>query len=110
MGNWNINIQGVGAHHNKDYPKDANVMAQKFVEDLLAAGHQVEAASFTYGAKQPLVPPAEAEKLYATYCASSGGKNFRGEPCPAWADLPSEIRGHWAAVAYAVNYPTPSAP
>lgn len=105
MGNWNINIQGVGAHHNKDYPKDANVMAKNFVDELRAAGHCVEAATFTHGGKEQLIAQATGESLYATYCASSGGKNFRGDPCPAWADLPSEIRGHWAAVAHAANTP-----
>lgn len=106
MGNWNINIQGVGAHHNKDYPKDANVMAKAFVEELRAAGHQVEAATFTHGAKEPLIAQSTAQVLYEKYCDSSGGLNFRGEPCPKWADLPSAIQSHWAAVAYHVNYPT----
>ena len=27
MGNWNISIHGVGSHHNKQHPKDANRMA-----------------------------------------------------------------------------------
>jgi hypothetical protein len=38
--------------------------------------------------------------FYAVYCASSGGKNFRGDPCPAWADLPEAVRGHWSVVAH----------
>lgn len=38
--------------------------------------------------------------FYAVYCASSDGKNFRGDPCPAWADLPEAVRGHWAVVAH----------
>ena len=40
-----------------------------------------------------------ARDLYATYCASSGGKNFQGHPCPAWDELPEPVRGHWVAVA-----------
>lgn len=55
MGNWNINIQGVGCHHNKDYPKDANKMAAKFVQELKAAGHTVEAAVFTHGGKTDIM-------------------------------------------------------
>lgn len=55
MGNWNINIQGIGAHHNPDYyPKDANKMAAEFVRQLIEAGHNVEAATFTYGGKNDL--------------------------------------------------------
>lgn len=58
MGNWNINIQGVGAHHNQDNPTDADRMAVEFVEKLHAAGHNVEHATFTSGSKLdlPLVP------------------------------------------------------
>lgn len=52
MGNWNITIQGVGAHHNKDYSKDANLMYEKFVKELREAGHYVHHASFTHGAAQ----------------------------------------------------------
>jgi len=55
MGNWNINIQGIGFHHNENLPKDANKMAEKFVNDLKEAGHQIETASFTYGAKENLL-------------------------------------------------------
>lgn len=52
MGNWNINIQGIGAHHNKDYPKDANKLAAEFVKQLLSAGHTIEKATFTHGGKE----------------------------------------------------------
>jgi hypothetical protein len=54
MGNWNINIQGVGCHHNADFPNDADRMAKKFVEQLKEAGHTVEHAEFTYGGKAAL--------------------------------------------------------
>jgi D-Tyr-tRNAtyr deacylase len=54
MGNWNINIQGVGSHHNTDNPTDANKMAEKFVKELKDAGHHVETATFTFGAKNNL--------------------------------------------------------
>jgi hypothetical protein len=40
-----------------------------------------------------------AQDFYAIYCASSGGKNFQGNPCPKWSDLPETVRGHWYTVA-----------
>lgn len=56
MGNWNITIRGIGAHHNHalaiDY--DANKMAAEFVEKLRAAGHTVVAASFTHGGENDI--------------------------------------------------------
>lgn len=60
MGNWNINIQGVGCHHNADYPKDANKMTAEFVEKLKEAGHTVEVATFTHGGREMLVEPKKA--------------------------------------------------
>ncbi len=54
MGNWNITIRGVGAHHNKENPSDANVMTADFVRLLKQAGHSVVSASFTYGAEEDL--------------------------------------------------------
>ena len=57
MGNWNINIQGVGPHHNpNEYPQDANRMAAAFVKALKEAGHQIEKATFTHGGKEELTP------------------------------------------------------
>ena len=61
MGNWNINIQGVGQHHNSTaaeavQAKDANRMAAEFVKKLTAAGHFVDNATFTYGSKEDLNP------------------------------------------------------
>lgn len=44
-----------------------------------------------------------AERLYCAYNAggdpSTAGLNFRGEPCPVWADLPGNVREKWEAVA-----------
>lgn len=40
-----------------------------------------------------------ARDLYATYCASSEGKNYQGLPCPAWDALTEAVRGHWYTVA-----------
>lgn len=54
MGNWNINIQGVGSHHNENNPTDANKMAEKFTKELKDAGHHIETATFTFGAKNNL--------------------------------------------------------
>lgn len=40
-----------------------------------------------------------ARDFYAVYCASSGGKNYRGDECPTWDDLPLAIQCHWCVVA-----------
>jgi hypothetical protein len=56
MGNWNITINGVGCHHNQNNPTDANLMTQKFVSDLRAAGHSVGEATFTYGGAEKYIP------------------------------------------------------
>ena len=43
-----------------------------------------------------------AAHAYAAYAASTGGKNFRGDPMPAFGDLPAAIRVAWeAAVRHA---------
>ena len=60
MGNWAINIQGVGSHHNKANPSDANRLARKLVKELKAAGHHIERADFTHGAKEDLTDAAQA--------------------------------------------------
>jgi hypothetical protein len=54
MGDWAIVVHGTGAHHNKDYPIDADRMAQEFVDKLIAAGHQVQLATFTSGGRTVL--------------------------------------------------------
>lgn len=38
-----------------------------------------------------------ASSAYMAYAASTGGKNFRGEPMPAFEDLPQPIRTAWEA-------------
>lgn len=42
-----------------------------------------------------------AKALYEAYNAGgdpeTANKNYRGEPCPEWADLPANIREKWAA-------------
>ncbi len=56
MGNWNINIQGTGCHHNLNLATDADKMAAEFVKKLKEAGHQIEHAEFTAGSKTILAP------------------------------------------------------
>lgn len=38
-----------------------------------------------------------AASAYRAYAASTGNKNFRGEPMPAFDDLPQAIRTAWEA-------------
>lgn len=59
MGNWVINIEGTGQHHNGQHPKDADVLAIAIVKTLREAGHNVEHASFTSGGRQSAMPPQE---------------------------------------------------
>ncbi len=127
MGNWNITIEGVGPHGNLTHVRaadDAESVAARAVRDLTEGGHSVTHATVHAGggriemavhddgigrwvarsdggAVTPIVENKQdlAANLYRVYCDSSGGKNFRGDPCPAWADLPDAIRGHWTAVA-----------
>lgn len=62
MGNWNINIQGIGCHHNGRADIDADLAAKEFVEKLKAQGHTIEHAEFTSGSKTDLMPsPAPSE-------------------------------------------------
>lgn len=51
MGNWNMTVNGLGAHGNKGYELDADKLFEKFVEDLKNAGHQIQYAAFTYGGR-----------------------------------------------------------
>lgn len=64
MGNWAINIIGMGQHHNrrnvvtgefdptgKFDDKDANQLFQEFVQKLVDAGHNIDSATFTHGAR-----------------------------------------------------------
>jgi hypothetical protein len=44
-----------------------------------------------------------AADAYRAYSVSTGNKNFRGEPMPAWADLPESIQAAWAAAVFQVN-------
>ena len=133
MGNWTITIEGVGPHGNhlahNGAPFDAEAHAARAVRDLVESGHNVTHAMIHAGGGRveltvqreggavasilrsdggptvvAFIDPAEiAAHFYAVYCESSGGKNYRGDPCPAWADLPDAIRQHWTAVAKAAG-------
>jgi hypothetical protein len=52
MGNWNITINGTGAHHNTDNPGDANKRLKEFVAKLKEDGQNVEYAAFTAGSRE----------------------------------------------------------
>jgi hypothetical protein len=54
-----MTVRGTGAHHNQNYPQDANRMLAEFVQKLKKAGHQITAASITHGAEDD-VTDAEA--------------------------------------------------
>ncbi|MCM1972343.1 hypothetical protein [Streptomyces sp. G1] len=47
-------------------------------------------------------PTELAKAAYAAYGGATGGKNHRGEPMPAWADLPSGIQTAWEVAAEAI--------
>jgi hypothetical protein len=74
MGQWNITIRGTGAHHNADYPKDANKMAAKFVQDLKDAGHIVDEASITYGGADVLAEPYSVKCMRERLAAEDAQK------------------------------------
>jgi hypothetical protein len=65
MGNWNINIQGMGCHHNENNPTDADRLAAEFVQVLKNAGHTVESANFTYGSKEEITFGKQLRKAAA---------------------------------------------
>lgn len=110
MGNWAIFVQGLGCHHNGNPEIDANETAKAFVQRLTEQGHTVEVATFTYGGKDDLlgnVQPQNEELArcaYLAYGKQTDFKNFRGEPMPAWEDLPEAIQKAWSAAATAIEY------
>lgn len=60
MGNWNIAIQGAGCHHN-NAPYDVEQLVAKFVSELRAQGHSVEAAYVTAGSSITIASKAADE-------------------------------------------------
>ncbi|MET7479521.1 hypothetical protein ABZT17_34880 [Streptomyces sp. NPDC005648] len=47
-------------------------------------------------------PSELARDAYAAYGGSTGGKNHRGEPMPAWEDLGPSIQTAWEVAAEAI--------
>jgi hypothetical protein len=45
-----------------------------------------------------------AESAYKSYAASTGNKNFKGDPMPEWNDLPLGIQTAWEASARQVMF------
>ncbi len=58
MGNWNMNIQGTGCHHNGKPEIDANEAMQAFVDLLFKQGHTIDHAVFTCGGAETYVHTA----------------------------------------------------
>ena len=69
MGNWNITIVGVGSHHNKDNPTDADRIFFECVDKLENAGQSVVHASFTHGGAivMPLKKATEEQPFLGVY-------------------------------------------
>jgi hypothetical protein len=45
-----------------------------------------------------------AASAYRAYAASTGNKNFQGNPMPSWGELPQKIRTAWeAATRHTLN-------
>jgi hypothetical protein len=61
MGNWNISIRGVGAHHNA-IKEDVEQMTAKFVDELKKAGHAITGACVTTGS-ETLISPSKDEHV-----------------------------------------------
>jgi len=51
MGNWTINIEGTGCHHNGRDDIDADLLAPKLVQQLKDQGQHIEHATFTSGGR-----------------------------------------------------------
>lgn len=69
MGNWNINIQGIGPHGNNQHC-DADKLAHELMTMLEANGHTIKVATFTSGSMKELgesrlCNPGELKRLYA---------------------------------------------
>jgi hypothetical protein len=64
----------------------------------------------------PAAPPRAlgvedlAQIGYQAYAEHTGGKNYRGEPMPSWAELPDPQHGAWLAAAAAIALHAQAAP
>lgn len=63
MGNWNINIRGVGQHHS-GMETDADKFAERFAQEMRDAGHSVASATITYGGMEDKTPTGPSQKTY----------------------------------------------
>lgn len=70
MGNWNLTIQAIGCHHNKDNPGDADKLANKFMADLIASGHIIESANLTFGGRENLLADGITASVSHPCCQS----------------------------------------
>jgi hypothetical protein len=106
MGNWNINIQGVGSHHNASNPEDADLLAADFVEKLKSSGHSIEVASFTHGSKEDITLGRNANQLnrIASLLTAAALLLFGSVAMAAEQTMPPKIAGSVLAT------PAPAAP
>jgi len=95
---------GVRIWDNRDDPEGVYFAAEAFSEESLARfAKTVEDALPRLKTRlerlgyvvQGAVIEAEAKRAYKAYGASTGGKNFRGDPMPKWDELPGAIREAW---------------
>lgn len=110
MGNWHVSIQGLGAHGPNAsgiaQAHDVEAIVKTCVDALRSSGHIVKVATVAAGGGESnLLQPRNGEDLYNVYVSTAGGKNFQGNPCPSWTDLPADIRRNWDSVAHAAQYP-----
>lgn len=73
MGNWSISIQGLGVHHNDSCPQDADKLVNKFMAELIAGGHIIESAHFTFGGRENLLADGNQAQLSHPCCKSTVG-------------------------------------
>lgn len=62
MGNWSINIQGTGPHHNGKPEIDADQAAAELVAKLQRQGHSIDSACFFSGGKLDLLEAVKPAK------------------------------------------------
>ena len=54
--------------------------------------------STAYAGPQDPIPQEPGARAYHTYGESACWLTHDGKPMPAWVDLPSGVKAHWAAV------------
>ena len=96
-------IQGISREY---YPCAGDNFEKTYtpVVEPLAGGDPTAGASVPQGVYVAHCTPQTvqmAKKMYMAYCENSGNKNFRGEECPRWEELPQAIQSHWCAATIA---------